>query len=122
MTATRDLGDFGERVAAHRLEAAGMRILARNIRVPSGEIDLLAEDGDDLVFVEVRTRRAEPGVAADSLSPVKLRRMWFCAMQYCEREGIDPERARLDAITVDLGYGARATEVEHYRGVEVPDE
>ncbi|MCC7363474.1 MAG: YraN family protein [Dehalococcoidia bacterium] len=122
MTAKRDLGDFGERVAAHRLEAAGMRVIARNVRVASGEIDIVAEDGTDLVFVEVRTRRAEAGVAAESLSPVKLRRMWYCAMQYCEREGLDPERARIDAVTVDLGAGQRATRVEHYRALDVPEE
>ena len=120
MTVRRDLGDFGERVAAHRLAAAGMHILARNVRVPAGEIDLVASDGEDVVFVEVRTRRGEPGGAAESLSPLKLRRMWACAMQYCDREQVDPARARLDAVTVDLGRGRRATAFAHFRGLEVP--
>ena len=122
MTARRELGDFGERVAAHRLEAAGLRVIERNVRVPAGEIDLVAVEGDDVVFVEVRTRRGEPGGAAESLSATKLRRMWACAMQYCAREQIDPARARIDAVTVDLGWGRQRTTFDHFRGLEVPGE
>ncbi|MCK9518253.1 MAG: YraN family protein [Dehalococcoidia bacterium] len=121
MTARQQLGAFGERLAVHRLEAAGLRIVARNVRVPAGEIDILAEDGDDLVFVEVRTRRSIPGVAAESLTPTKLRRMWQCAMDYCERESADPERVRIDVVSIDLGRGGRVEVVEHFRGVEIPD-
>lgn len=121
MTARQRLGEFGERLAVHRLEASGLRILARNVRVPSGEIDILAEDGDDLVFVEVRTRRSVPGVAAESLTPAKLRRMWQCAMDYCDREGADPERVRIDVVSVDIGRGGRVEVVEHFRGIEIPD-
>ncbi|MGE5594954.1 MAG: hypothetical protein ACM3S1_02835, partial [Hyphomicrobiales bacterium] len=65
--------------------------------------------------------RAMPGVAAESLTPAKLRRMWQCAMEYCEREEIDPERARLDVVSIDLGRGGRVEVVEHFRGVEVPE-
>lgn len=121
MTARRRLGDFGERVAAHRLEAAGMRILARNVRTRGGEIDLVAEDAGDVVFVEVRTRRSLPGLAAESLKPIKLRRMWQCAMDYCESEGISPERARIDVVSIDLGPAGDAAHVEHFRGIEIPD-
>ena len=64
-TARQRLGEFGERIAAHHLEAAGMVVIARNTRTPGGEIDLIAADGEDIVFVEVRTRRAVPGLAAD---------------------------------------------------------
>ncbi|MEO9256449.1 MAG: YraN family protein, partial [Tepidiformaceae bacterium] len=95
VTARKLLGDFGERVAAHKLEALGMEILERNVRTRRGEIDLVARDADDMVFVEVRTRRAVPGLAAESLSGIKLRRMWQCAMDYCEANGIAPERARI---------------------------
>jgi len=116
------LGEFGERIAGHRIEAAGMRVVARNVRTRGGEIDIVAHDGDDVVFVEVRTRRAIPGLAAESLGPTKLRRMWQCAMDYCEAAGVDPERARVDVVSIDLGPGGQAAHVEHFRGVEIPDE
>lgn len=121
VTRRKELGDFGERVAAHRLEALGMRILARNVRTRGGEIDILAEDGPDLAFVEVRTRRNIPGVAAQSLTAVKLRRMWQCAMDYCDTNAISPERVRIDLVSIDLGPRGDATSVEHFRGLEIPE-
>lgn len=122
VTARKALGDFGERVAAHRLEAAGMTVVGRNVRVPGGEIDIVARDGDDMVFVEVRTRRALPGAAAESVDDVKLERMWSCAMAYCERESVDPERVRVDVVSIDLDGAGRVSAVEHFRGVEIPGE
>lgn len=117
----KELGDFGERIAAHRLEAAGMRISGRKIRTRGGEIDLVAEDGDDLVFVEVRTRRGARGLAAESLTAGKLRRMWQCAADYCEANGIDPGRIRIDAVSIDLDVLGRVIAVNHFRGLEIPD-
>jgi putative endonuclease len=117
----KDLGQFGERIAAHRLEASGMQVVARNVRTRGGEIDIVAHDGHDIVFVEVRTRRSIPGLAAESLGAEKLRRMWQCAMDYCETAALSPERARIDVISIDLGPGGQAAHVEHFRGVEIPD-
>ncbi len=122
MNERQRLGEFGERIAAHRLEANGLAIVARNVRTRGGEIDIVAHDGSDVVFVEVRTRRAAPGLAAETLGDTKLRRMWQCAMDYCEAAGIDPERARIDVVSVDLGPGGQAAHVEHFRGIEIPDE
>lgn len=119
MTARRELGDFGERLAAHRLEAEGLRILGRNVRVPGGEIDILAEEGEDLVFVEVRTRRGADGAAAESLSAGKLRRMWRAAMAYCDANEVEPGRARMDVVSVDLDARGRVLEVYHYRAMEM---
>jgi putative endonuclease len=122
VTARRRLGDFGERVAGQRLENTGMTVLARNVRTPRGEIDLVAADGDDVVFVEVRTRRGAPGLAAESVVGPKLRRMWQCAMDYCEGNGVAPERARIDVVAVELAANGTVGAVEHFRGVEIPGE
>ncbi|OAI39134.1 hypothetical protein AYO38_08180 [bacterium SCGC AG-212-C10] len=111
------MGDFGERVAAARLEAAGMELLARNVRTASGEIDLLAKDGDDLVFVEVRARHSADGGAAESVTRRKVARMWQCATEWCEANGADTELVRLDVLAIDLGEGGRVDRVEHFRGV-----
>jgi putative endonuclease len=121
VTARRDLGDFGERLAGHRLEAAGMTIVARNVRTRGGEIDLLARDGEDLVFVEVRTRRSAPGAAAESVSAPKLQRMWQCAMDYCETNGLDPDRVRIDLVSIDLRADGVVGAVEHFPALEVPE-
>ena len=90
MTTRGDLGAFGERVAAHRLEAAGMTILARNVRVPGGEIDLLCRDGADTVCVEVRTRRSAPGTAAESVSSTTRARLGRAAFADAVRARLAP--------------------------------
>lgn len=121
VTPRRRLGDFGERLAANRLEAEGCTILARNVRVAAGEIDLVARDGDDIAFVEVRTRRAAPGLASESVDDRKLVRMWDCAMQYCEREAVDPARARIDMVSIDLDGGGKVLDIVRFRGLEIPE-
>ncbi len=120
MTARRSLGDVGERVARHHLEARGLQVTATNVRVASGEIDILASDpsSGDLVFVEVRTRRAAPGLAAESITPAKLRRMWRCAMDYCEANARNPETARLDLVTLELDGAGSVVAVDHLAGLE----
>ena len=122
VTSRRSLGDFGERIAANRLEADGLRIIGRNVRVPGGEIDILAEEGDDLVFVEVRTRRAADGSANESLSAGKLRRMWRAAMAYCDAIDRDPACARIDVVSVDLDATGRVIDVFHHRAMEFDDD
>jgi putative endonuclease len=120
VTRRKQFGNFGERIAAHRLEARGMSIIARNVRLPGGEIDLVARDGRDLVFVEVRARRALPGAAAESLDDAKLQRMWDCAMAYCDRQSLDPEHIRVDVVAIDLDESGRVASFEHFRGIEIP--
>lgn len=117
-----DVAAFGERIAAHRLEAMGLRVLHRNVRVHSGEIDIIARDRDDLAFVEVRARRAPRGVAAESVGDEKLRRMWRCAMEYCDASGHPPDRVRIDMIAVDIDPATGATQIEHFPALEIPDE
>ena len=120
VTERKNLGDFGERIAAHRLEADGLTIIARNARLPAGEVDIIAREAADLVFVEVRTRRAGAGLAAESITDTKRERMWRCAMQYCEANALDPETARLDLVTVDVAADGRVAALEHFRGLELP--
>lgn len=96
----RDLGAFGERVAAAHLEAKGYRIRARNFRCREGEIDIVAEDGETLVFVEVRTRRGNAlGTPAESVTVAKQRRLLTVARAYLQEHADAP---RTSASTSSL--------------------
>lgn len=122
MTDRRRLGDAGEDMAAHLLVEHGLSIHERNVRTASGEIDIVARDGDTVVFVEVRTRRAGSGDAALSLTRAKLRRMRRCALEYCSVHGIDPDDARIDVVAIDLpGRRPGPRAATHYRAIEIPD-
>ena len=113
----RDLGAFGERLAAAHLEAKGYRIRERNFRCPEGEVDIVAEDGDCLVFVEVRTRRGDTlGTPAESITEAKERRLVAVAQRYLqEREGL-PADQRIDVVAVELAPQGRLLAVQHIEG------
>lgn len=82
----KEAGMRAEALSAEFLRRAGLRILARNWRCRHGEIDLVAEDGDTLVFAEVRLRR--PGLfggAAESITAAKRARLLAAASLYAAR-------------------------------------
>jgi putative endonuclease len=102
-TAAQQSGAAGERAAERLLVQGGLRIVARNYRTRMGEIDLVAQDGDVLVFVEVRLRAGERfGGAAASIGPAKQRRLAAAAQLYLARLGRAP-RCRFDVVTLDDG-------------------
>ncbi len=109
MTATgRGLaGAQAEALAAEHLAAAGLDIIERNWRRRVGEIDLVARDGDVLVFVEVRLRRRDDyGGAGASITATKRARMVAAASAYLA--GLSPAPAcRFDAVLMDALDPAR---------------
>ncbi len=112
----RDLGAFGERVAAAHLEAKGYRIRARNFRCREGEIDIVAEEGDCLVFVEVRTRRGDAfGSPAESVTVAKERRLLTVARAYLQQHNDVPPNQRIDVVAIELSRGRLLT-VQHIEG------
>ncbi len=116
-TDRRSLGDAGERLAVHHLEARGYHIRERNFRTRQGEIDIIAERDGVVVFVEVRCRRgSRMGTAAESVTPAKQRRLVALAEAYGQlREGLPPER-RIDVIAIDMTPSGRVLSVEHIEG------
>ncbi len=115
--ARRDLGDFGERVAAAHLEAKGYRIRERNFRVREGEVDIIAERGGTLVFVEVRTRRGESmGSAAESVTAAKAARILAAAQSYLQTVEDCPADQRIDVIALSLASDGRVLSLEHIEG------
>lgn len=113
----RDLGAFGERVAAAHLEAKGYRIRARNFRCREGEIDIVAQHDDCLVFVEVRTRRGDAlGSPAESVTAAKERRLLTVARAYLQQHNDVPPNQRIDVLAVELSQQGRLLAVQHIEG------
>lgn len=118
MSGTRNrLGDAGERYAERRLVEDGWRILGRKWRGESGEIDLIAEDGEGIVFVEVRTRRGEArGRAEESITLAKARRLLRLGAEYIARDpGLDECLWRVDLIAITLDGAGRIQRYTHIR-------
>jgi putative endonuclease len=125
MTVARQtLGRDAEALVAGHLEAAGWRIVARNVRVTAlrGEIDVIAVDGSDLVFVEVKARRAGarlgPVIPAGAVGLGKQRKIRSLAAAWLRERGYDVPRhrdLRFDVIGVRLDGAGRVVDWEHLR-------
>ena len=97
-------GKQGEDLAADFLAKHGLRVVERNFRCPIGEIDIVAQDGAAVVFVEVRARRAGSRshhlLAQESVSQKKQWRLTRLAQWYIKRRGLERLPARFDVIGV----------------------
>jgi putative endonuclease len=117
MAHNAELGRRGEQLAAEHLEARGIRVIERNWRCRLGEIDLVARDGDDTVFVEVKTRTSgDYGHPFESITPVKLARLRRLAVAWCEATDAATARIRIDAVAVLAPTQAPAL-IEHLEGI-----
>ena len=95
------LGNFGENVAAHHLQAQGMVILARNWTCRYGEIDIVARDGATLVICEVKTRSSTLyGVPAEAVTTQKAHRLRRLAAHWLETHQVEPPSVRIDVVSV----------------------
>ena len=120
MNSLGDLGRWGERQARLHLEAKGYAIVGTNFRCRAGEIDIVAIDGDELVFVEVKTRRGDSfGTAEESISPTRAERLVVVAEEFLQSRSAfpyDSETAwRIDLVCLNLDHGGRLLSVNHIR-------
>lgn len=115
------VGRFGEDLAAAYLAEHGLTVLERNWRCPAGEIDIIAQDDDVLVFVEVKTRSTLAfGDPAEAIGPAKAARIRSLAVRWvAERREREPQgfwpQLRFDVVTV-LRTGPDGPALRHVRG------
>lgn len=112
----RLLGDRGERAAVRLLKKLGYRILAKQYRNQFGEIDVIAQDGDQIVFVEVKTRQStetgQPFEAVDRRKQAKLTRI---ASAWQKRHQRLNQSARFDVISIVWPADRSEPEIRHFR-------
>ena len=114
MDSRHHLGHVGERLAAEHLERLGFDVLDRNYRTRYGELDLVAFDGDTLVFCEVKTRRG-PGRPFDALHGSKQRQVRHMAAAWLTEVTDRPHAPdlRFDAIGVSIDAHGQLVRLEH---------
>ena len=106
------LGRSAEIAAAAQLGRCGYRIIASNYRCRYGEIDLIAEEGDSLVFVEVRCKRTgEFGSPAESVTVAKQAKLIATAQHYLNEQGAADVNCRFDVVEVRPAQGKLTAEV-----------
>lgn len=90
--------------------------MARNWRCPAGEIDIIAREGDSLVFVEVRTRRGlQFGTPEESITARKQAKLAEVAQTYVQTMGLEDAAWRIDVVAIRLGSRGEITCLNHIR-------
>lgn len=113
----RAVGDFGEDLACKELESRGWQLLDRNWRCPAGEIDIVARDGDTVVFCEVKTRRSSRfGSPVEAVTPAKAARLRRLSGLWLRAHGGGVAEIRVDVMGIMVPRQGPC-EVEHLRGV-----
>lgn len=108
-------GRAAEAAAVDLLAGMGFRILARNVRLAGAEIDVVAEEGGEIVFVEVRSRSSvRLGGPLETIGAVKRGRIARAAQAYLARLGRSASPARFDVIGVEWRDGRASC--THVRG------
>ncbi len=106
------LGRWGEEEAARFLQSRGMKIVARNVRTPVGEIDLIARQGKILAFVEVKTRRGLGfGTPQEAVGRTKQRQILRAAQWYMADGKTKDVQPRFDVVAVHATPGG--AQIEH---------
>ncbi len=113
--ARKNLGESAERVAALLLQQRGYKIITRNFRTRTGEMDIVAEDADGLAFVEVRARRGNfAGTPEESVTPPRKRaRLFAVAEEFLSANPQYENRAwRVDLVAIELDRTGRVVRTD----------
>ncbi|UCF05117.1 MAG: YraN family protein [bacterium] len=113
-------GILGEGIAALYLELRGYRIIERNARAGRCEIDIVADDGGCLAFIEVKMRRDDSyGSAVEAINPYKLRNIRKAARIILARSGglLKYDEIRFDLVAIDIDRTADRMVLRHLKGI-----
>ncbi len=107
------LGAAGEELAARELARRGYVIHERNWRCAAGEIDLVAGQGESLVFVEVKTRRGDQfGAPEEAITPTKRAHLIAAAQTYLQERGLADGAWRIDIVAIELSQRGELARLE----------
>jgi len=112
-----EVGKVGENIARGYLEKKGYKIIEQNYKTKYAEIDLVAKKGNELVFVEVRTKKGENfGTPEETINRKKLNKLWGNAKAYAAwKKWQGPYH--IDAICIVLGYNNTIERLNHYENI-----
>lgn len=112
------IGRYGENLAAQFLVRNGAKIIDRNFYTRFGEIDLIARSGDEILFVEVKTRTSNDfGYPEDAVDWRKIRHLIKAINIYMASKGLDNMFWRLDAISVEINAISKVAKIKWFKNL-----
>jgi putative endonuclease len=107
-----NLGKLGEELALKKIKGLGYKCITRNYRCPLGEVDLIAKDGDTLVFIEIKTRKGKSiGYAKEAVNERKRRQLSKAALAYMKSNDCCDVKSRFDVVAINLNEDEKEIEV-----------
>lgn len=114
---TQRVGKFGEDLAVRYLRSKGYRILDRNSHFREGEIDIVARDGLELVFVEVKCRTSTAfGAPEESVNRTKLKRLRSAVFCYLSLQRA-PNAWRIDLLAIEVKRARKTARIRHLKNI-----
>ncbi len=118
MNIKNKIGKFGQQIAGQILEKKGYKILTENFYTRGGEIDLIAEQGSQIVFVEVKTRLSNRfGLPEEAVDSAKKEKFYEAALKYLEEKQIEHDNFRLDLIAVEINKENKTAKIRHHKNI-----
>lgn len=113
---TKEIGNFGEDKACEFLEKNGISVLSRNYTCRGGEIDIIAKDGDTIVFAEVKTRASKSfGTPGEFVDFFKQEKIIKTALYYLGRDDVDMRFDVIEVMYRMAGDVMSVTEINHIK-------
>lgn len=120
MDPRRQFGNVGEELAAEFLQSQGMTILASQYKKSFGEIDLIAQDGDEVVFVEVKARATSTyGYPEDSVTREKIGHILRVGQKYLQEKQRTESPWRIDILAIEYHQGS--PKISHLKNIDIPE-
>ncbi len=117
----RQLGDSAEALAARYLEKKGYRVLARQFKKIFGEIDLICQDGDEVVFIEVKSRSSSAyGYPEQAVTPVKIGHILKVGESYLTKYHLQDSSWRIDVVAIE--YHTEPPTITHIQAIDIPEQ
>ena len=110
-TQEQQFGIDCETIAVNCLKEHGYQIIKRNYRTKFGEIDIIAKDGDTIVFVEVKARKSTAYNPKEAVTGSKKRKISMVALYYLKTTRQTNVRARFDVVAIDSGKTSGTVEI-----------
>jgi len=118
MDYNKKIGNFGENIAREYLIRHNYKIIGANVKISYWEIDIIARKGEEIVFIEVKTRTsANFGQADEAITDRKINNYSQAALNYLNENKIDEKSLRFDLISLDLDRGNKIAKIKHYKGI-----
>jgi putative endonuclease len=114
----KQVGSFGQNLAGQFLQKRNYKIIRENFAVKEGEIDIICEKDDQLIFVEVKTRLSENfGLPEEAVNDAKKEKIYIAALKYLEQEQINHDNFRFDCLAVLIDKVQKKATIRHYKNI-----